>query len=63
MTESEGKIFVEKIFEELAHTQVGPSAMDKEQTFQISKLRQGKVAGKNCLHTFLATDSDTNVSH
>lgn len=43
MAESEGKVLVEEVLEELAHAQVRPPAMHKEQSLQIPELGQSKV--------------------
>jgi hypothetical protein len=62
MTQCEGKVFVEEVLEELAHPKVGPSPVNKKQSFKVSKLCKGVITGKNRLGTFQATDTNANVS-
>lgn len=38
VAQREGKVLVEEILEELAHANVRPTAVDKEQTFEKCKL-------------------------
>lgn len=43
VAESESEIFIKEVAEELAHSEVGPSAVHQEQTLQIPKLSQREV--------------------
>ncbi len=43
MTEGEGEVLVEEISEELAHSDVGPSSMNQQQSFQVAKLSHAEV--------------------
>lgn len=61
MHQGEGKIFIEEVLEELAHADVGPPSVDKEQALQVAELSKGEVAGQDRLHALLATDADPNV--
>ena len=62
MAQCEGKIFVEKIFHELAHSQIGPPAMDEKQALQEPELGKGVIAREDSLHPFLSTNANANVS-
>ena len=61
VTQGEGKVFVEEVTEELAHSQVGPATVHQQQTFQVAELRNGEVTGQHSLHTLHTTDTNTNM--
>ena len=64
MSEGEGKVFVEEVFEELAHSDVGPAAVDEQETLEKAELGDGKVRGHDGLQTLLTgyTHSDVRRS-
>lgn len=62
MNQGEGKVFVEEVAQEVAHTEVGPASVDQQEPLQVSKLSEGVIWGQNSLHPLLATDADTDVS-
>ena len=43
VSEGEGKVFVEEVFEEFAHPDVGPAAVDKQKPLQKAELSDGEV--------------------
>ena len=43
VSEGEGKIFVEEVFEEFAHSDVRPAAVDEQKPLQEAELGNGKV--------------------
>jgi len=61
VTEREGEVLVEEILEKLAHSQVGPAAVDEQKPLQVAELSHGEVASKHGLHALLAADSHTDV--
>lgn len=63
MAECEGKVLVEEILEEFAHANVGPAAMDEQQALEEAELSQSVIACHHCLHAFLTTDANANMSH
>ena len=63
VAECKRKVLVEEILEELAHANVGPSAMDKKQPLEEAELSKRIVASHHGLHAFLAADADADVSH
>lgn len=52
MAESKGEVFVEEVAQEFGHAQVGPPAVDKEQSFQVSELGDAVIRGENSLSVF-----------
>jgi len=63
VTEREGEVLVEEVLEEFAHANVGPPAVDEQQSLQVAELSQRVVTGHHRLHAFLATDADPDMSH
>lgn len=59
--QGEGNVFVKKIAQELAHSEIRPSSMDKQQPLEVSELSKGIVAVQDGLPAFLATDPHTYV--
>jgi len=57
------KVLVEEILEELAHANVGPSAVDEQQPLQEAELSECIVTGHHSLHAFLTTDANSDVGH
>lgn len=43
MNQGEGKVFVEKVAQEVAHTEVGPTTMDQQQPLQVLELSEGVI--------------------
>lgn len=63
MAQCECKVFVKEISQKFAHSEVGPTAMDEQQPFQVAELSHGEITGQHGLHALLTTDADTNVRH
>lgn len=61
MNQSECKVFIKKVSQELAHPDVRPPAMHQQQSLKVSELSKGIVTGHDSLHAFLSTYSNTNV--
>ena len=62
MTECESKVLVEEVPQELAHAQVGPAAMHKEEALQEAELCDTVITCQDSLHAFHATDTHTYMS-
>lgn len=63
MAEGEGKVLVEEVPEEAAHTQVGPTTVHQQQPLEEAELGHRKVRGQHRLHALLATDAHSYVCH
>ena len=61
MAEGEGKVLVEEVLEELAHAEIRPSAVDKEQPLEVAELGEGEVGRQHGLHTLLPADAHADV--
>ena len=61
MAQREGEVLVEEIPEEFTHAQVGPAAVNQQQTLQEAELGEGEVTGQHCLHPFLPADPHSYV--
>ena len=61
VAQGEGEVLVEEVFEELAHPQVRPTAVNQQQALNEAELRDGVIGGEDGLHTFLAGDSDADM--
>lgn len=62
MDEGEGEVFVEEVAQELAHAQVGPTAVHQQEALQETELGKGVIAGQHSLHALLAWDAHTYMS-
>ena len=62
MAEGECEVFVEEIFEEFAHPEVGPASVDEQEALQVPELRDGEVGREDSLHALHATDPHTYMS-
>lgn len=45
MHQGEGKVLVEEVEQEVAHAEIGPAAVDQQETLQIAELGKGVVGG------------------
>lgn len=54
MDEGEGEVFVEEVAQELAHAQVGPTAVHQQEALQETELGKGVITGQHSLHALLA---------
>lgn len=61
MHECEGEVLVEEVAQELAHAQVRPSTVDKQESLEITELSEGEIAGENRLHALLTTYTNTDM--
>lgn len=61
MNQSEREVLEEEEAQELAHSDVGPSAVYQQEALQVTELSEGVVAGHDGLHALLSTDPHTNV--
>jgi len=61
VTERKGEVLVEKVLKKLAHSQVGPAAVDKQKAFQVAELSHREVARQHGLHALLTTDPHPNM--
>lgn len=62
MHHGEGKILIEEVAEETAHAQVGPAAVDQQETLEEAELGEGVVAGQHGLDPLLTWDTNSNMS-
>lgn len=61
VAEREGEILVKKVSEEFGHAIIGPSAVDKKQSFKKSELSDRVVRGKNGLQALLSADTNADM--
>lgn len=61
MAQGKCKVLVEKVTQKLAHSIVGPAAMDQQQSLEVAELGYGIVAGQDSLQALLARDANANV--
>ena len=61
VAEREGEVLVEEVAEELAHSVVGPAAVDEQQPLQKAELRDAVVRGQHRLHPLLPRYAHADV--
>jgi hypothetical protein len=62
MAKRRGKILIEEIAQKFAYSIIRPAAVNKQQTFQVAKLSDGKVTSQYSLLTLLAAYAYANMS-
>jgi len=62
LSEDEHDVLVEVVAHEPRHSSVAPSAMNEEKSMQVHELTDGVVGRPDSLRSFLASDTDTDVS-
>jgi len=55
----EGEVLVEEIPEEFAHSIIGPSSVNKQQSLKKPELGNRVVGSQNGLHALLPADTNT----
>ncbi len=61
MDEGEGEVLVEEVAQKLTHAQIGPAAMDQQETLEVTELSEGEVTGENRLHALLPTNANADM--
>jgi hypothetical protein len=61
LSEDEDDILVEVVTDHPADPPVPPSAMDQQESLEVSELADGIVSRPDCLRALFSSDADSNV--